>query len=87
MPIHHDSDDRRSGSRSEQDAEGFDRLIHRVRSEFLEMPGLRLRVGDARRLWGLQEVLCEAILVRLVDERFLRRTRDGAFVRRTGEDR
>lgn len=85
MTIHFDSDSRRSGSHGEHDAQEFERLVHRVRSEFLEMPGLQLRVGEARRLWGLREVLCEAILVRLVEERFLRRTRDGAFVRRDGE--
>ena len=28
-------------------------LINRVRSEFLEMPGLRLRVDQAQRLWNL----------------------------------
>src|SRR5947209_3850150 len=30
-------------------------LVGRIRSEFLEMPGLRLTVTQASRLWGLDE--------------------------------
>ena len=30
-------------------------LVHRVRGEFLEMPGLRLTRAQAQRLWGLDE--------------------------------
>ena len=28
-------------------------LLNRVRSEFIEMPGLRLRIDQAQRLWNL----------------------------------
>ena len=55
--------------------------LHRVRGEFLEMPGLRLTVAQARRLWNLDARLCETLLVTLVETRFLVRLRDGAFVR------
>ena len=60
---------------------GGDDVIRRVQGEFLEMPGLRLTEAQARRLWGLDAVLCGALLGALVDAKFLFRTRDGAFMR------
>ena len=56
-------------------------MVTRVRSEFLEMPGLRLTFDEARRLWRLDAIECDAVLGALVDARFLARTRDGRFVR------
>ena len=56
-------------------------MLRRVQGEFLEMPGLRLTEPQARRLWGLDAVSCEALLGALVDAKFLYRTRDGSFVR------
>ena len=58
-----------------------DDVLRRVQGEFLEMPGLRLTVPQARRLWGLDAVSCDALLGALVDARFLFKTRDGAFMR------
>jgi hypothetical protein len=60
---------------------GFDQLLQRVRAEFMEMPGLRLTVAQAQRLWSIDQTLCLAILVALVDVGFLMVTRDGAYVR------
>ena len=62
-------------SRATEDA------LRRVRGEFLEMPGLRLTPGQARRLWGLDAGACDALLASLVAANFLFRTRDGAFMR------
>lgn len=45
------------------------------------MPGLRLTTPQARRLWGLDEPCCDAVLHALTNVRFLRRTPDGAFIR------
>ena len=56
-------------------------VLRRVQGEFLEMPGLRLTQPQARKLWGLDEALCDALLGALVDANFLFRTRDGAFMR------
>jgi len=56
-------------------------VVQRVRSEFLEMPGLRLTPDQARRLWGLENDLCRAVIDALVDEAFLRRTPTGAVMR------
>ena len=59
----------------------IDEILRRVQGEFLEMPGLRVTEPQARRLWGLDSVSCEALLDALVDAKFLFRTRDGAFMR------
>jgi hypothetical protein len=57
-----------------------DELFRRIQGEFLEMPGLRLTQPQACRLWGLDRDLCLLLLTRLVDARFLTRTRDGSFM-------
>jgi len=59
----------------------LDDLLRRVRAEFLEMPGLRLTRAQARRLWALDEVHCEAVLAALVDARFLVESRNASFMR------
>jgi hypothetical protein len=56
-------------------------VLRRVRGEFMEMPGLRLTESQARRLWNLDQTLCESLLSTLVETKFLFRTRDGAFMR------
>jgi hypothetical protein len=55
--------------------------LRRIKSEFVEMPGLRLTTAQAQRLWGLDAEFCDAILGALVDAKFLLRTGDGVFVR------
>jgi hypothetical protein len=55
-------------------------LIRRVRGEYLEMPGMSLTLPQACRLWQQDAHTCQAALELLVAERFLGRTRDGAFV-------
>jgi hypothetical protein len=47
----------------------------------MEMPGLRLTEPQARRLLGMDEASCAALLEALVDAKFLFRTRSGAFMR------
>lgn len=59
----------------------IDDVLNRVQGEFLEMPGLRLTGAQARRLWGLDPAICEALLGVLVDAKFLFKTRDGAFMK------
>jgi len=56
-------------------------LIRRVMGEYLEMPGLRLTEPQARRLCGMQPETCTEVLNALVQQQFLTRTPDGAFVR------
>jgi len=57
--------------------------IRRVRAEFLEMPGLKLTVPQAQRLWGVDRKTCEGLIEELMASRFLSRTRDGAVVLRS----
>lgn len=73
--------ERRDSALPEDDPRFFEHLVHRVRAEFVEMPGLRMTVRQAQRFWGLEEELCDAILSRLVEMRFLRRTHDSVFTR------
>lgn len=58
------------------------RLLLRIRSEFLEMPGLSLTVRQAARLWGMEGERCRALLADLAASGFLGQTASGAFVRR-----
>jgi Fic family protein len=56
-------------------------MLNRVRGEFLEMPGLRLRLDQAQRLWGLDRSTCEELLKSLVDSKFLSRRSGGVYCR------
>jgi len=55
--------------------------LHLIRAEYLEIPGLHLTRPQVRRLWGLDELTCDALLDALVNVNFLRRTRTGGYVR------
>jgi hypothetical protein len=52
-----------------------------IRAEYLEIPGLHLTRDQVRRLWGLDDATCDALLEALIEEGFLRRTRMGAYIR------
>ena len=56
-------------------------LLNRVRNEFIEMPGLRLRIEQAQRLWNLDQNMCERVLQSLVEANFLRQYADNAYSR------
>src|ERR1700686_900680 len=56
-------------------------LAFRVRAEFLEMPGLRLTLPQASRLWGLELPACRDVIEVLVRSAFLRWTAAGAVAR------
>jgi hypothetical protein len=56
-------------------------LLNRVRAEFTEMPGLRLRIEQAQRLWNLDRTSCEALLRLLVEAKFLHCGPDEAYGR------
>ena len=62
-----------------------DDLIRRVKSEFIEMPGLRLTLLQAKRLWALPHEDCERVLQALVERRFLILGTDGKFSRLSEE--
>ncbi len=56
-------------------------VVHRVRGEYLEMPGLRLTFAQARRLWTLDVNTCESVLGSLVKSKFLVVTDQGQYAR------
>ena len=53
--------------------------IERIDSEYREMPGLRLTLAQAARLWGLQAPQCRALLGALVERGRLVETPDGLY--------
>ena len=53
-----------------------------MQMEYAEMPGLKLTLWQARRLWNLSEDVCERALATLTRSGFLVQTADGAYVRR-----
>jgi hypothetical protein len=62
----------------------LDRIVHRIREEFREMPGLRLTPAQATRLWGVDAGVCREVIDRLVEASFLRWTASGAVTRTGG---
>ena len=68
-------------SKREMQKKEIEEAVARVRAEFREMPGLKLTTEQASRLWRLEPRVCESLLGRLAEERLLRKTQDGAFVR------
>jgi hypothetical protein len=57
----------------------LEHVVHRIRGEFREMPGLHLTPAQAMRLWGLERETCHTIIERLVAAAFLRWTPGGAI--------
>lgn len=60
-----------------------EQTLRRICSEFIEMPGLRLTLRQAQRLWGLDEETCASSLAFLVDAKFLTRVGDRVYARLT----
>jgi len=58
-------------------------MLTRIRAEYLEMPGLRLTLEQAQRLWGVERALCQRVLDMLVEMQFLCVRGDGAYARVT----
>ena len=65
----------------EESDQPVNHLLNRVRSEFIEMPGLRLRIDQAQRLWNLDRAICETVLLSLVEAKFLGRFDDEGYAR------
>jgi len=61
----------------------LDEAVRRVRADFLEMPGLKLTLPQAARLWAFDAVFCREVLAALVEAHFLVRSRD-TFIRAEG---
>ena len=61
--------------------ETFAAALRRAKAEFLEMPGLRLTLAQAQRLWAFDRALCDAVLAALVEARFLVQSGKASFIR------
>ena len=48
--------------------------VSRIRSDYLELPALRLTAAQAARLWSLELALASDLLVELVERKFLERS-------------
>jgi hypothetical protein len=64
----------------------IDDVIDRIRAEYMEMPGLRLRAEQVQRLCGIEEKVCRVVLDSLVNARFLSVNPDGRYGRSTDGD-
>ncbi len=56
-----------------------DALIGRVRGEYREMPGMRLTIEQAMRLWNLDRQACTKMLGALVASHFLEVDEHGRY--------
>ena len=61
----------------------LDAAVRRAQSDFREMPGLRLTLPQAARLWAFDALFCREVLAALVQTQFLVRSRD-TFIRAEG---
>ncbi|HUE86164.1 MAG TPA: hypothetical protein VMO26_08805 [Vicinamibacterales bacterium] len=64
-----------------RDVASREELLRRVLSEYREVPGLRLTIAQATRLFGLRDDICLRVLQVLVERAILRRHLDGSFAR------
>jgi hypothetical protein len=63
----------------------LERPLKRIRAEYLEMPGLRLKLEQVERLCGVDRSICQMVLDSLVDAKFLGVSSDGHYARLTDE--
>jgi hypothetical protein len=59
-------------------------LLLRIESEYREMPGLKLTEAQARRLWDLDGDTCSLVLTTLLEQRVLKCTASGMYIRAAG---
>jgi len=58
-------------------------VLNRLRAEYLEMPGLRLKPEQVQRLCGIERTVCQVALDSLLETNFLCVTSDGHYARLT----
>jgi hypothetical protein len=64
----------------ERSVDDANATLWRIRGEYMEMPGLKLTVPQAARLWQLDQPSIEQLLNVLVADGVLRRTAGGAYL-------
>jgi hypothetical protein len=63
----------------ESQARAIELAAARIKSEYRDMPGLRLTAAQAQRLLGVDSVACALALEQLTRDKFLVRRSDGTF--------
>ena len=63
----------------------IDRALHRLRTVFIEIPGVRMSLSEAARLTELETHICQILLSALEDLGFLKRQDDGVYRRQSNE--
>ena len=58
-------------------------VLNRLRAEYLEMPGLRLKPEQVQRLCGIERTMCQLALDSLLESKFLCVKSDGHYARLT----
>ena len=61
-------------------------ILQRIKSEYIEMPGLTLRPEQVQRLCGVDRASCQTVLEALVESGFLSKRSDGAYGRYRSPD-
>ena len=59
----------------------YEQVLERIRAEYLEMPGMRLKLEQVQRLCGVERSLCQVVLDSLVEAKFLCVKSDGCYAR------
>jgi hypothetical protein len=71
--------DGRRGADSHMSAIRHEEILERLRAEYREMPGMRLKLEQVQRLCGIDQPLCKRALEALVEAKFLRLGSDGTY--------
>ena len=61
------------------------RVLDRIRAEYLEMPGMNLTAPQLQRLCGIDQAVCTLVLNALVKAQFLIFKSDGTYTRLTND--
>ena len=56
------------------------RWLELIQAEYRDMPGLRLKKSQMQRFWGVDHVVCDALVDALVVAQVLQRTADGSYI-------
>ena len=57
-----------------------EQILERLRAQYRETPGMRLKIEQVQRLYGIEQPLCKPVLEALVEAKLLRLGSDGTYV-------
>jgi DNA-binding IclR family transcriptional regulator len=62
-----------------------DDIFERIRADYVEMPGMSLRLDQLARLCGIETSVCKRALDALIEIKFLHLRGDGGYARLSPE--